>query len=85
MLDSVFKITINYKGITKEIENNKEIYDKTKEVINSLLLSNTERKMKEQTEFNKNLDELRKNAVIEVGNWAEAGGSARVWRSHCNK
>ncbi len=85
MLDSVFKITINYKGITKEIENNKEIYDKTKEVINSLLLSNTERKMKEQTEFNKNLDELRKNAVIEVGNWDEAGVSARVWRSHCNK
>ena len=37
MLDGGSTVEINYKGITKEIENNREIYAKAEEIMNTLL------------------------------------------------
>lgn len=37
MLDGGSTVEINYKGITKEIRNNREIYAKAEEIMNTLL------------------------------------------------
>lgn len=108
MLEYSCTVRIKYKWRTKKIKNNKEIYTKTKELIESLLLSDIERKwldmkknnknldetkgmisnlplsnkeskideQNEQTEFNKRLDEIRKNVVIQVSNWGGLGKNA---------
>ncbi len=67
MFETGYKVVINYKGITKEIINNKEINDKAEEIIDSLPLANTESEKDGKIEFNNKIqdEQIESNKKIE--------------------